>query len=428
VSGTLLLTGGEVGGRRRDIRVDGRRVVAVGALDPLPGERVLAVDGGAVLPGLHDHHVHLRALAAARTSLDLTGVAAVDRAVRAAVAGLPRGTWLRAVGWHGSGLDRAGLDAAAPDHPVRVQHRTGALWVLNSAALARLGIERSTGELWREDTLLFERIGSRVDGAALAEVSAEGLRRGVTGYTDATPGRTGDDLAGLPVRQRVLPMAEPGVPGLAGPVKTLLDDADLPAPAALRERFEAAHARGRAVAVHCVTADQLALALGVLEQAGTVPGDRIEHAAVVPPGFAARLRALRLTVVTQPAFAVERGADYLREVPAEEVPWLWPCRSLIEAGVAVAAGTDAPYGTADPWAVIAAATRRTLNPAERVDAGTALRLFLGDPLHPGAPRSVSPGQPADLCVLAVPLAAALAEPDAGHVRGTVIGGEPAWWA
>jgi predicted amidohydrolase YtcJ len=449
---STLLLGAEGG----DIRVAADRIVAVGRLRPLPGEDVLAVRGGAVLPGLHDHHVHLRALAAAGQSLDL-GVARspaeVDRLVSRAAAGLGRGAWLRAVGWYegtGGALDRDRLDRLAGSVPVRVQHRGGALWVLNSAGLAAAGAGeraerdqtgRSTGRLWRQDEWLRGRVEPATDAHAVVRVAAEGLRRGITGYTDATPGYTTRDVAaltGLGLPQRLLVMAEPDAdrpPGELvglGPVKVLLDDVDLPAPDLLRRRVEAAHRAGRPVAVHCVSADQLALTLGVLEDAGTVGGDRIEHAGVVPPGFAARMRAL--TVVTQPGFVRERGDSYLDRVPREEQPWLYPCASLLAAGVATAAGTDAPYGSADPWVAVAAATDRrtaagrTLNAAERVDARTALGLFLGQPLRPGVPRTVAPGQPPDLCVLRVPLADALAEPSAGHVRGAVVAGRAVWWA
>ena len=62
----------------------------------------------------------------------------------------------------------------------------------------------------------------------------------------------------------------------------------LPAPGRLAATIEAAHASGRAVAIHCVTAEQLVVAASAVEQAGP-PGrtsagpDRIEHAGIVPP-------------------------------------------------------------------------------------------------------------------------------------------------
>ena len=56
------------------------------------------------------------------------------------------GEWIRAVGYDESesgALDRGRLDALAPGRPVRVQHRSGAMWVLSSAALEQIGAAES---------------------------------------------------------------------------------------------------------------------------------------------------------------------------------------------------------------------------------------------------------------------------------------------
>src|SRR5262249_11720462 len=49
------------------IRLDDR-ILDVGELTPHKGEQVLDAAGATVIPGLHDHHVHLRSAAAALTS------------------------------------------------------------------------------------------------------------------------------------------------------------------------------------------------------------------------------------------------------------------------------------------------------------------------------------------------------------------------
>ena len=96
---------------------------------------------------MHDHHIHLFATAAALRSAQCGPEAARDRAgLRVALqqqAPDARG-WVRGVGYHESvagELDRAALDALLPDRPVRVQHRTGQLWILNSRAIERLGLD-----------------------------------------------------------------------------------------------------------------------------------------------------------------------------------------------------------------------------------------------------------------------------------------------
>ena len=102
--------------------------------------------------------------------------------------------------------------------------------------------------------------------------------------------------------------------------------------------------------------------------------------------------------MTQPNFVAERGDQYLADVPADEHHQLWRVASLLAAGVKVALSTDMPFGDADPWAAMRAAVHRTtaagavLGPAERIDARTALQMFLGERRSAdGRPRTVAPG-------------------------------------
>ena len=152
----VLIAGGEVGGvAGLDVRVTGDEVTEVGAgLRREPGEEVVDARGGAIVPALWDHHVHLRAMAAARASVEVGPPAVHDErelagALRRAAAAAPPDGWVRAVGYHESvagPLDRWALDRLVPDRPLRVQHRSGALWVLNSAALAATGAADATEE------------------------------------------------------------------------------------------------------------------------------------------------------------------------------------------------------------------------------------------------------------------------------------------
>jgi predicted amidohydrolase YtcJ len=470
---TILVRNVAVRGRSGlDVRAGQELILDVGrSLPRRSGEEVLDAGGGEVIPGLHDHHVHLRAAVAARQSVDVSAAASpagFDTIVSAAAARAGPQSWLRFTGWneHVAGqLDRHRLDALTGQVPVRVQHRSGAMWVLNSAALAQAGadsrplpgVERDddgapTGRLLRMDDWLRDRLAAlpaaQASGsfaAGLAGYSAQAARSGVTGFTDATPGRDQADVAVFTqlaeadvIPQRLVLMAPPGLaaPGLAepgsarvtlGPRKLMLDDATLPAASELAITIARAHAAGSPVAVHCVTAGQLLVSIAALEQAGPA-GDRIEHAGIVPPGCAEKLARLGIAVVTNPGFIADRGDDYLREVPAAERGWLYPCASLISAGVAVAAGTDAPFGPADPWQCIAAAAARAtpagevLGPAERLSLAGALRLFLADPGDVRRARTVAPGQPSDLCVLRQPLCSAIAQPSAAVVLATIIGG------
>jgi predicted amidohydrolase YtcJ len=460
-----------------DVRIAAGRIVECEpGLRPGASEEEIDADGCALLPGLHDHHLHLRALAAAGASVQVgpgqvRSAAELSARLREADAAAPPGTWLRCVGYHESvagpldrwALDRlvAGPGRPVPARPVRVQHRTGALWVVNSAAVGLLGLDngddlagierdadgRATGRLWRLDRWLADRVPARTAEAAsgLAAVSARAASLGVTGFTDATPGATGVDVAGLAaavtdgaIAQRLHCMApadvsDASVSGASvsgavrgrfsiGPVKIMLDDDTLPSLDSLCDSVRRAHAAGRTVAVHCVTRVQLVLTLAALDVAGRRPGDRIEHGAVIPAELVPALRGL--TVVSQPHFVAERGEQYGRDVAAEDLPDLWRLRSLIDAGVGVAAGSDAPFGGADPWRVMRAAIRRPdgLGPGEAVDRETAIRLFLGSPTAPARPRAVAPGAPADLVLLRCPPWEALRSLGSDLVAATFVDG------
>ena len=171
------------------------------------------------------------------------------------------------------------------------------------------------------------------------------------------------------------------------------------------------------------------LTLSALETAGALPGDRIEHASVVPPVLLSRMREAGLAVVTQPGFVSVRGDDLLRDVEGVERDWLWPWAGLDAAGVPVCGASDAPHGPLSPWEVIAAAaTRRTpagrvLAAHERVTPLRALQGYLTAPEHPGGPvRRVEQGADADLVMLHCGLEEALARIPANPVRLTVLTG------
>ncbi|MGW0585486.1 amidohydrolase family protein, partial [Streptomyces sp. NPDC002920] len=99
----MLIRGVEVAGRRGpvDVRIAEGVIVEIGP--GLGGPDGVDGRGGALLPGLHDHHIHLTALAAQAASVrvgpaDVHGRAGLAKALRA---GQP-GEWVRAVGYHES--------------------------------------------------------------------------------------------------------------------------------------------------------------------------------------------------------------------------------------------------------------------------------------------------------------------------------------
>lgn len=444
---SLLIRGCVLDNRDIDVRVRDGVVAEIGSSLRRSGEAVVDAAGGALIPGLHDHHLHLHALAAALGSV-VCGPPAVRTAEQLAAALRAAGGPVRGTGYFESvagPLDRDVLDALRGDVPVRVQHRSGAAWFLNTAALTATGLldspdaaverdarGRATGRLLRGDHLLRSPDSDLPDLAPVGRLLAG---YGVTGVTDATPRLARQALealrapGALPQRRLLLgaPLGDRGPD--VGPWKVLLDEASGLDLDALVAEIAASHASGRAVAVHAVTAAEAVVALGALRAAGPLPGDRLEHGSLLSPDLDDELRSLGITVVTQPSFVAERGDAYLTDVDPRDTALLYRCASLVEGGIPCAAGTDAPYGQADPWALMAAAvTRRTssgvvLGEQERLDPAAALGLLLGDARSPGGPpRHVEVGAAADLCLLDVPLELALREPSAAHVLATVIAG------
>lgn len=423
-------------GTSTDIRVGTRIEEVRPGLTARPGEGMLDAGGGTVLPGLHDHHVHLRSAASALDSLSVgpPEVHTKEQLAQALSTAAPGADgWIRAVGYHESvagQLDRAALDGVVTRVPVRVQHRSGALWILNSAALGRIGLAgHPDGRLRSADRGWSEALQRRETN--LAELSRRITATGVTGVTDATPDLDAEGLISLMMAHRSGEF-RPGV-RLLSPGKKILHDDRLNLDhltAWIRDQHSLTHP----VAVHCVTAAQLVVTVAALRAAGTHPLDRIEHAAVVPDDNLADLADLGVTVVTQPNFVAERGDQYLADVPVHEHDQLWRVASLLDANVPVALSTDMPFGHGDPWAAMRAAVTRTtssgvvLNASECVSALTALTMFLGWPDRPDRPRTVEIGEPGDLCVLSEPPEAALAELDAAMVAATLIRGELVYFA
>lgn len=379
-----------------------------------------------LVPGLHDHHLHLLATAARDQSVDLSPCASADdmiSALRKRAKELPPDQWVRAVGYDErvAGLpDRHLLDLWLPDRPLRMQDRTGALWVLNSAGLSRLAeaswpncVERAAdgqpnGRLWRGDAWLQERLKSHPP--SLDPLSRHMAAWGVTAVTDAGVNNGPSEGAVLSdavrrgeLRQRLTVMGRPDLPLAAdykmGPVKLLFDERALPDMDDLVSRIGAARRCGRAVAAHCVTAGELVTYLAALEQTGGArQGDRIEHGSIIPESLIADIAKAGLIIVANPGFFHQRGDRYVAEVEPQDWPDLHRLASLIAAGIPVLAGSDAPYALPNPWIAIRAAMLRQtpsgaiIGAQEALSAEQALALF-----SPDCPITI--GAPADYCLI-----------------------------
>ncbi|MET1756724.1 amidohydrolase family protein [Novosphingobium sp. RD2P27] len=453
----LICDADVLGHGRCDLRIQDGVVAALGRFAPFPEEPVIAASGGALLPGLHDHHIHLAALAARAASVACGPPDVLDgEALHEALFMAPGDGWIRGVGYHESVLDAlpdaATLDRMVPDRPVRIQHRSGRMWLLNSRALDQLlaagtpppGLERNagrfTGRLFEEDAWLQRSLGSTPPD--LGTTSAALARYGVTGVTDMSP-RNDPAIAKHFAEQRStaallqrcvlagnLSLANTsGEAWRLGPAKLHLHEAAFPAFGEAVAFIKAAHQQDRAVAVHCVSEVELVFALAAIEEAGAMPGDRIEHVSVASPQLLEQMARLNLHACVQPRFVAERGDRYLLDVEPRHHPDLYRLGSLAARGIPLAGGSDAPYGSDDPWLAMAAAvSRRTaagaiIGPEEALDPEQALALYLADPLDFTRERTIKIGATADLCLLDRPWAEARLRLTSDDVAATFVAGE-----
>jgi predicted amidohydrolase YtcJ len=138
------------------VAIRGDRIIAVGTDAEVmalatPATEVIDADGKALLPGLHDSHVHPLGAAMSEADHPITMFTSID-AVKAYILGRakaqPKGTWIVARFAFPTRLKegrlptRAELDEVAPDHPVL--HQAGPAGVANSKALEISGITRDT--------------------------------------------------------------------------------------------------------------------------------------------------------------------------------------------------------------------------------------------------------------------------------------------
>lgn len=370
-----------------------------------------------ILPGLWDHHVHFRSAAAARHSVDLKEAESRKNVLaRLRYAAGHSDGQIRAIGWDETvtgDLTRADLDQlSGPDVPIRVQHRSGHLWVLNSAAvqaIARSGQKAPRdGRIWNDDKRLRAVGSSPIDVAHAAQL----LRaRGVIGATDMTSTATTGDIHELHTAiDEILDLKVFGSAEALGSdgVKIVLQEHRLPDPDELVDWIRLA--RPRSVAIHATTAEALALTIAALAHS-FIPGDRIEHAFTTPLNVPAQLGAFvgdprMVRVGAHPGFLLTHGDRHVRWGGQQDLADYQRLRSWRESGATLLGGTDSPFGPADPWKAMQAAVERltkkgeVLGPEEALTPEEAFGLFTLDGLRPDThPLDISPGQGAYLCII-----------------------------
>ncbi len=493
--------------RAQAVAVRGERILAVGSDAEIgrqarsPNAEVIDCRGRALLPGFIDAHCHVLAYAASLLSLDcspvaVSSIADIQAALRRQAEVAAAGRWIRAVGYsevdlaEGRHPTRWDLDLAAPDHPVRLIHRSGHGCVLNSLALRLCGIgmetEEPPGGYMERDPASGEPSGlllgmnELVDRSVPAlswEELVEGLRlaserflaAGITSVVDAS------HTNGPPEWELLRRLREGGhlLPRLTamvgfeqreagarwkekeggdaclelGAVKIVIKELGediYPQEDALAEMVSQAHAQGWQVAIHAVEERAVAAAAGALSRAlAQLPRrnhrHRIEHCGVCPPPLVERIATAGVMVVTQPSFLYYNGDRYLRQVPPQRQPYLYPLRSLLGAGVRVAGGSDCPVVRPEVVAGLYGAVARrseggrVIGGEESISIEEALGLYTTAAAYAsfaeGERGSIAPARLADLVVLSGdPMACAPGELLALRPQVTIVGGQVAWRA
>lgn len=136
----------------------GSRVFAIGRSSEMlalagSGARRFDLGGKRVTPGFNDAHSHPcdgGVALVTQVALEMDSIEAIKAAIRAKAATTAPGDWVVGFLYDDTKtprpLERADLDAAAPDHPVVVQHRGGHTAFVNSRALAAARIEENTAD------------------------------------------------------------------------------------------------------------------------------------------------------------------------------------------------------------------------------------------------------------------------------------------
>jgi predicted amidohydrolase YtcJ len=461
--------------RAEAVAIEGERILALGSDAEIrahagPQTEVIDCQGRALLPGFIDGHCHVLAYAVSLLSVDcspdaVTSIGDIQAVLRRRAEVTPAGRWIRAVGYsevdlaEGRHPTRLDLDIAAPDHPVRLIHRSGHGRVLNSLAMRLCGIDIETEEppggfLDRdastgEPTGVLLEMNELVDRAVppLAdEELAQGVRlaserflaAGVTSVVDATH-TNGPAEWGLLRRLRAEGYLRPRLTAMVGfeqrgevprwrdeagddaialgPVKIgirELGEEIYPEEGELAEMVWRAHVEGWQVAIHAVEERAVSAAARAFAQAqARGPREdhrhRIEHCGICSPALARDIAAAGVVVVTQPSFLYHNGDRYLRQVPTEKQAHLYPLRSLQRVGVRLAAGSDCPVVAPDVmsglYGAVARRARsgRVLPGKETVSMGEVLAMYTRGAawatFAEGERGSIAPGRLADLVVL-----------------------------
>lgn len=200
-------------------------------------------------------------------------------------------------------------------------------------------------------------------------------------------------------------------------------------PAWAREMIRAAASLGGMTAIHAIGDAALGRVLDAFEDAVVAGIDperlRVEHASIVPPEELHRLAGLGVTACIQPSFLPSDSPWLEARLGPERLPYAYNFRTLADAGIPLAGGSDCPVEPPHPlWGMASARDRDGFQAQEALSATQALALFTAGAARAiGEEARLTPGVPATLTVLdADPVSAGAEELRRIGIRATFVNG------
>lgn len=207
-----------------------------------------------------------------------------------------------------------------------------------------------------------------------------------------------------------------------------------------------AAAEGHAVRVHAIGDEAIHQCLDIFERhpvENASTRHTIEHLENFQPADIERLARAGVIASVQPRHITLDPGGPERDLGPERVPYMWPFRTLLDAGATLAFGTDSPVTDIDPLdAVYTAVTRRDADthepeggwlPEEAITLAEALRAYTAGSAaaaqRAGELGELAPGQYADMVVLSPnPFALAPEDIQQAKVQATYVGGKRVYGA
>jgi predicted amidohydrolase YtcJ len=174
------------------------------------------------------------------------------------------------------------------------------------------------------------------------------------------------------------------------------------------------HANGWQVAIHAIGDRGIEMCLDGYERAlQKLPRanhrHRLEHCGILRPDLIRRIRDLGVVPVGQPPFIIEFGDGFLRHLGRERAQLTYALKSVLDAGIHLAASSDAPVSSFAPLLGIkACVTERTASgadyaPGERISVEQAIALYTSSGAYASFEEdhkgTITPGKLADFAVL-----------------------------